>query len=204
MNSGIYKITHKDTGRIYIGQSIDFKRRITCHRNPRKNRKYSTCIENAVKKYGWDAFDFSVLVYAKDRDYLNILEIKAIEVFNCMSPIGFNLRTGGNDSAFSDETRSKMSQIRTLYLKNPDVIANLRAKRALQVISKESYEQAAAHHRGSKWMNNGEKSKKVRPDMVEQHLTEGYLLGRITTYITDEFRLNQSKNAFIQWNRVKS
>ena len=204
MNSGIYKITHKDTGRIYIGQSIDLKRRITQHSNPRKNRKYYTCIENAVKKYGWDSFNFSVLVYAKDRYYLNILEIKAIEVFNCMSPIGFNLRTGGSDSAFSDETRNKMSQIRTKYLKNPDVIANLRAKRALQVLSKESYEKAAAHHRGSKWMHNGEKSKKVQPDMVEQHLTEGYLLGRAKIYITDEYRLKQSKNAFIQWNRVKS
>ena len=107
MNSGIYKITHIDTGKIYIGQSCNLKSRQRSHKAIKKN--HNNYLSNAIHKYGWNSFKFEVLVYAEGTEYLNILEEKAIKVFDCLSPNGFNIRAGGNNSPISDESKAKMS-----------------------------------------------------------------------------------------------
>jgi excinuclease UvrABC nuclease subunit len=45
MNSGIYKITHRETGRVYIGQSIKLKRRYNGYKNAGGN----------LNSVGWSA-----------------------------------------------------------------------------------------------------------------------------------------------------
>ena len=107
MNSGIYKITHIDTGKIYIGQSCNLKGRQRSHKSIKKN--HNNYLSNAIHKYGWNSFKFEVLMYAEGIDYLNLLEEKAIKVFDCLSPNGFNIRAGGNKSPISDESKAKMS-----------------------------------------------------------------------------------------------
>ena len=106
MNSGIYKITHIDTGRIYIGQSTNLKARKYSHKSAKQNYH----LANAINKYGWDSFKFEVLVYAEGLEYLNYLEEQIIKSYDCLSPNGFNLRQGGNNSTFSEETKKKMSE----------------------------------------------------------------------------------------------
>ena len=116
MNSGIYKITHIDTGRIYIGQSINLKNRENSHKYGTVKK---TCrLGNAIKKHGWDAFKFEVLVYAENKDYLNYLETEIIKQYNCLSPNGFNLRTGGNSSLHSEETKAKLSLLKKKAIEN--------------------------------------------------------------------------------------
>ena len=53
---GIYKITKKENGKSYIGQSNDIERRFSEHKT-----KIDIPIEIAIKKYGADAFDFEVI-----------------------------------------------------------------------------------------------------------------------------------------------
>jgi group I intron endonuclease len=106
MNSGIYKITQIDTGKIYIGQSINLKERKRAHKHAIKNYP----LANAINKYGWGSFKFEVIVYAEGIDYLNYLEEQIIKSYDCLSPKGFNLRHGGNNSTFSEETKKKMSE----------------------------------------------------------------------------------------------
>ena len=53
---GIYKITKKSNGKSYIGQSNDIYRRFNEHKY-----KKELAIDQAIQKYGADAFDFEVL-----------------------------------------------------------------------------------------------------------------------------------------------
>jgi group I intron endonuclease len=63
MASGIYSITHKETGKIYIGQSIDLDRRINAHKNWFENpvRNINRYLYNYAKKYGLSAFEFTII-----------------------------------------------------------------------------------------------------------------------------------------------
>lgn len=197
-------LTHKDTGRIYIGQSSDLKNRFKQYRVSSKVKRKLTYIERAIQKHGWDAFDSRLIIAAKGKEYLDLLELNAIKVFDCMKPNGFNLREGGNTSSFTQETRKKMSDIRKEYLKKPEVLANLREKRKQQILPKEAYDKSAAKQKQMKWMNDGIKSYKVNPDKIEDMKNQGFVFGRITNYITQEYKNIQSKNAFKQWAKVKA
>lgn len=112
MNSGIYQITHLDTGRIYIGQSVNLSNRKQTHKRSERNKNSKSLIGNVIKKHGWDAFKFEVLVYAEGVDYLNLLEEKIISTFNSLSPNGFNIRSGGNVVKMADSTKEKLSKLR--------------------------------------------------------------------------------------------
>jgi group I intron endonuclease len=62
MASGIYKITNKINGHIYIGSSIDIKRRWQQHVLYLNNHKHhSSYLQRAWDKYGADAFEFSII-----------------------------------------------------------------------------------------------------------------------------------------------
>lgn len=54
---GIYSVTNKINNKIYIGQSIDIERRWQQH----KYGKGNLILKNAIKKYGIENFEFSIL-----------------------------------------------------------------------------------------------------------------------------------------------
>lgn len=102
--SGIYVLTHIATGRKYVGQSVDVESRYRQHKKAHANTK----IAHAIKKYGVSAFSFDV-VDRCSREDLNQREKFWIEHFKCLSPDGFNLKTGGDAVALSDETKAKIA-----------------------------------------------------------------------------------------------
>ena len=53
---GIYKITKKENGKSYIGQSNDIERRFKEHKNKR-----DIPVEIAIQKYGAAAFKFEII-----------------------------------------------------------------------------------------------------------------------------------------------
>jgi hypothetical protein len=111
MNSGIYCITNTITGKKYIGQSINIKRRFAQHKRAVEKNKKSECfvMHRSMAKHGVDKFTFEVLLYATDREYMNLMEEKCIEKLNTLHPNGYNLNTGGQcPIAISDASRQKM------------------------------------------------------------------------------------------------
>jgi group I intron endonuclease len=101
----IYKLQNKINGKIYIGQTkFNLSKRITEHIKEEKSLIYK-----ALNKYGVEAFVTSVIDYAEDRGTLSEKEKKWIRVFNCKSPRGYNLTSGG-EGLFnpSEEIREKM------------------------------------------------------------------------------------------------
>lgn len=63
MASGIYAIIHRESGRWYVGQSQNLRKRLCDHRL-RLTRGYhaNSHLQNAWNKYGSDAFDFEILI----------------------------------------------------------------------------------------------------------------------------------------------
>ena len=101
---GIYKITNKLNGKVYIGQSRDIDARWRQHINAKDN----FAIHNAIKKYGKENFKFEVLLECPT-DMLDVWERDMIALYNCMSPYGYNLTEGGEGQHLSEEHKRKIS-----------------------------------------------------------------------------------------------
>ena len=89
----IYKIT-SPIGKIYIGQTKNYKKRMYDHCHGRKNKRNSI-IHNAIKEYGKDNMVFEKIVRCETRDIANKLEKHFIKLYNTIAPNGYNILDGG-------------------------------------------------------------------------------------------------------------
>lgn len=100
---GIYKITNKINGKVYIGQSVNIGARWTQHRTrPFRERaeQYNSPLYRSIRKYGLSNFLFEVIEETKAED-LNKAEIKWINYYQSTDPSkGYNLSTGGEGSCY--------------------------------------------------------------------------------------------------------
>jgi hypothetical protein len=108
---GIYKITAKHNGKIYIGQSIDIYTRWRSHW---KESKYgsSTPLHNAMRKYGKEGFSFKIIEKCTPEN-INEREIYWIKFYDSHKN-GFNLTIGGEgikNKTFTDEEKEKARKI---------------------------------------------------------------------------------------------
>jgi group I intron endonuclease len=103
---GIYKIT-SPSGKIYIGQSRNIKRRLNDYIN---NRCYEQLlIYRSINKYGWNMHKFEVIHECTEPE-LNYLEkyyIKFYDTFDTKH--GMNLTSGGDHIKLSKESLRKIS-----------------------------------------------------------------------------------------------
>jgi group I intron endonuclease len=104
----IYKCT-SPSGKSYIGQTKNLTRRLTEHK-----RSTSTCraFHSAITKYELTNFTHEILMEGLSSEEANYWEPALILEHNTLSPNGYNLMTGGNNSTPSDETRAKRSVVR--------------------------------------------------------------------------------------------
>lgn len=97
------------SGKMYIGQTINYKRRMNCYKTDRSQGQ--TIINRSIEKYGWDAHQKKIIHICQPEE-LDDLERYYIELYQTFeSKFGMNLRTGGNGNfKVSLETRKKLSQ----------------------------------------------------------------------------------------------
>ena len=102
----IYVLT-SPSGKRYVGQTSNFKKRMRRHELARRNM----AIHAAIRKYGWENFEKEIVsdnVPAEDVDYF---EKRWIQHLNTLAPNGYNLNGGGNGSKIvSAETSRKISE----------------------------------------------------------------------------------------------
>lgn len=119
----IYKITNLINGKVYIGQTVQtFKRRKIEHLYEyRKNRVFHP-IYNAMRKYGEENFNWSIIDHAYSRQELDDREIFWIDFYKSYvkrkDNNGYNLTIGGGALSgeynpmygreVSEETREKL------------------------------------------------------------------------------------------------
>ena len=111
----IYKHICKITGKLYIGQTSGFALSddmMLKHRwSQQKCDKKCAALYNAIRKHGSDNFDHEVL----ENDIFSLNDANHAEEFwiawyNTVAPYGYNIRPGGGQSPFSEETKKKISE----------------------------------------------------------------------------------------------
>ncbi len=123
---GIYKITNKINGKIYIGQSNDIYRRFYEHQT--KGESSRILVDAAIQKYGKDKFSYEILEECSINE-LNQKETFWIKKLNAIEN-GYNCSEGGDQQSIGENNgRSKLTEqdiieIRKAYnnhLKQKDV-----------------------------------------------------------------------------------
>lgn len=115
----IYCAKNIITEKLYIGQTRNtLKKRRQQHELSAKNMSEETLhycrgIVNAIRKYGSESFEWSVLRDNVSDDDLDTVEVEEIAKHNSMSPNGYNLTSGGMAGARSGESRQRMKEYRT-------------------------------------------------------------------------------------------
>ena len=106
---GIYKIT-SPTGRVYIGQSIDIKKRIRAYRYP-EQVKGQRKLYNSLNKYGYKKHEFEILAQC-DIEKLDEMEVFYIDAYNTFNTKhGLNCNHGGqSQSIHSEETKRRRAE----------------------------------------------------------------------------------------------
>lgn len=109
MDMIIYKITNKINGKCYIGQTTEsmakrWKRHI-------KKTSHCTALKNAILKYGSENFTIEEISKAENLTQLNLLESEFIIKFNTLSPNGYNMTSGGENPAATDDVRKRLSEL---------------------------------------------------------------------------------------------
>ncbi len=104
----IYKLTNKVNNKVYIGQTrSSMKKRFSQHCETRNK----TAIGLAIKKYGVDNFEYSVLYEnIETLEELNKKEIECINLYNSISPNGYNIESGGKVIFANAESKAKISK----------------------------------------------------------------------------------------------
>ncbi len=86
--AGIYKLTQIDSGKVYVGKSVNISRRLMAHKSCEKKLKGICYFQNAIIKYGWDSFKVEILEtvdnFNKLKDNTSLLDREAyyIELYN--------------------------------------------------------------------------------------------------------------------------
>ena len=92
----LYKVTNKISGKLYVGVTINPARRFQQHKSLRTN---CSILKNAIKKYDIKSFSFDVLCSGSD-DYIDDLEVKAIQAYSSQAPSGYNMTLGGDGARY--------------------------------------------------------------------------------------------------------
>lgn len=144
MKSGIYMITCNESKKVYIGSSRNMKSRYQVHLSDLKRGKHGNpYMVNVFKKYGKEAFNFSVLEYCGnefllDREYFWIDHYQSID-----KDKGFNIiydckrEKEKSEKCNSNEYRKKIGLISKNRWKDPEF-----AKKNIEAIQKAHKERA--------------------------------------------------------------
>lgn len=107
----VYLIRYTGDGRGYVGQtSRTFRERIKEHIRSRRNRY----VENAIRKYGIENFEVTILEECSSIEELNKREIFWIKELNTKYPNGFNMTDGGEGATGytpTEELRKRLSEM---------------------------------------------------------------------------------------------
>jgi len=92
----IYKIVNQLNGKVYIGFTSKQDCRFISHQKVSKNSKHSKrLLYCAVKKYGWENFNFSIIYQSFDKNHcLTVMEPFFIKEYNSFGS-GYNMTEGG-------------------------------------------------------------------------------------------------------------
>ena len=109
----IYKATNKINGKCYIGFDSNWPSRKYKHKS--RSATGQQALYYAIRKYGWDNFEWEVIYQSKDANYtLNKIEPLFIEEYDSYKN-GYNMTIGGDGSIgykHTEEFKKFLSEIK--------------------------------------------------------------------------------------------
>lgn len=123
MKSGVYSITHRRSGKRYVGSSYDVERRMRDHIKSLQNgTHYNILLQRAWAKYGPEEFDFAIIERCRldgllTREQYWIDQFKATDI-----SFGYNLApTAGSALGvrWGDESKAARSKAMKEFFQNP-------------------------------------------------------------------------------------
>jgi group I intron endonuclease len=107
---GIYIFTNLVNGKVYVGETMNMKRRMKEHRGKSSDQ----VISRAIRKYGSGNFNLYIeyLPNFEKKDLLKFEE-ELITKFNCLVPNGYNVCESGRDctgTTLTQEAKDKISK----------------------------------------------------------------------------------------------
>jgi group I intron endonuclease len=116
----IYLVTCVPNGKQYVGQALlltgsdlrqygTYKRWVAHLYEAKNNMKTCRYLNNAINKYGEEAFIVEAILTCKISD-MTKYEDHFINYYNTLVPNGYNLRGAGRCGRASEETKKKMSE----------------------------------------------------------------------------------------------
>lgn len=113
---GIYKITNTESNKVYIGQSLDLKRRMAKHIQALRNKNHTNQhLQLSFNEYGEDSFKFEIVEVLAEVTLLDEREMYWIDYYRSYDrEFGYNIELGGlkTKREIPQETREKMSKAR--------------------------------------------------------------------------------------------
>ena len=108
----IYRILNKITKKCYIGESKskDVNWRWREHKRKIEINKGCPALRDAVKKYGIEIFEFSVIIICFDDERFKY-EKEYIKKYNSVVPNGYNITGGGEGGGFQGKKHTE--QVKT-------------------------------------------------------------------------------------------
>ncbi len=109
----VYQAKNKMNGKRYIGKTTgDMNTRRVDHEKDAM-RGVELYFHRALRKYGFDCFEWSVLENDNEVDRLNFIERKWIKKLNTKVPNGYNLTDGGDgdNTGITQEGRRRISEV---------------------------------------------------------------------------------------------
>jgi group I intron endonuclease len=124
----IYRIKNKITKKSYIGESKkkDVNWRWSEHKQNIKKNKGCPALRDAVKKYGVENFEFSIIIICFDDERFKY-EKEYIKKYNTVVPNGYNITNGGEGGGFQGKTHTEQvkadirNKSKQKYIDNPEL-----------------------------------------------------------------------------------
>lgn len=161
---GIYCITNRETGKIYIGSSVNMQKRFSSHRQDLRHGVHTNpYLQNSWSKYGEAAFDFSVIEVVSSRDDLTKTEQVYLDGFESYNrDIGYNAAKDATHPTLgmpcTEEAKAKLRAVMTGKRHTPETVAKIRALKMGHPVSAEARAKMSASHTG-KVMLDSQKEK---------------------------------------------
>lgn len=189
----IYKIQNKINNKIYIGKTIhNIEIRFEEHIKASKNEKSSSVLYRAIRKYGIQSFDISVVDVTNNKDVLNEKEKYWIKFYDSKAN-GYNMTHGGDGGNLiehkkkfyhTEESRAIISARTKEAMQNlpPEKKEKLKSQKGKlgkdnpnygRKATEETKRKLSESHKGLLGNNKGKKfpfkSRKPRPDMIGEN-----------------------------------
>jgi len=168
----IYRILNIITKKCYIGETKckDVARRWSQHKQTIERGKGCPALRDAVKKYGIENFEFTVLIICFDEDRF-ACETEYIHKYNSVVPNGYNITKGGEGGGFqgkkhTEEVKNKIKNtLKQKYIDNPELMKQLSERNKILMSNPDVREKMKVKH------NNVIRSSTT--DEVKRKISEG-------------------------------